>query len=90
MVGGEAEGCLVHRVSGSESYEDAFWEFRGECREELCDYCGVSADHVGDCYADSDFLGVGGDRGECCEWFGCGCGLGPVEEVVVDDDRVEA
>jgi len=35
-------------------------------------------------------MGPSGYRGEGGERFGCGCNFSPVEQMVVDEDRIEA
>jgi hypothetical protein len=50
----------------------------------------MASHHVGYRNSDSDPPGPGGYCGEGCEGFRRGRGSGPIEQMVVDEDTVEA
>src|SRR6266516_8181425 len=90
MLRRKSEGRLVHRVARTKSEEETFRKLVGECCEGLGYDRRMSPDHV--CYRNpySDPTGPGG---YCCksgERLRRGCGFCPVEQVVVDEDGVEA
>ena len=90
MLRRESERCLVHGIARSESEEEPFWKLAGERGKGLGYDSWMSTDHVRYCDPDSDLPGPSGYCGKSCEGFGSSCGFCPVEQMVVNEDRVEA
>src|SRR5690242_17856571 len=86
----KTEGCLVHGIARTKSQKDSFWKLIGEGCQGLGYNGRVASDHV--CHRDSDSNSPGprSYRGESCEGFWRGRVWGPVEQMVVDQNCVEA